>query len=475
MKASKIGVLFLILGFGGTVETAWQARNHFGVGPWDWRVLTGGKFSGPSFHFEDTASEVVPEGTPVAIDNAFGSVRAMQGAPGEVKIVLRKVVFRRSEEEARAFAGRIRLAHSMAGGALRIGTNRNEVEASHTGHRVGFETHLEITLPPGTKLEVQNEHGSTHVSDVAEARVRGSYEWIRVERVAGAAEVSSRHGDVTATEVKGALSLSARHGTVDIRQIGGRAKLLVEHGDVAAAEVGGLDLTLKHGDLTADGILGDLAVTGAHAGVRAIAVTGRVVVETGYRDVQVERVGGDVRLVSKHGDVRAADIAGAVYAEARYDDVELERIAGPVEVRVTHGGLQARGLEKGALVRTAGDDVVIDGFKGGLDIQSERGSVRLTPSGPVTEAINVRAVHGGIEMAVPPGSRFNLDASAARGEVMVAGVAGLTVLQNGPVRVTGTMGGGGATVNLSAEGANVELHSAAIVTTDGDTTDKDDR
>ncbi len=465
MKASKVGLLFLILGFGGTVETAWRVRNHLGVGPWDWQVLTGGKFTGPSFSFQDTESQVVPEGTTVEVENAFGGVRAVQGAPGEVKVVLRKVVFRRNEEEAGTFAGWIRLQRNLEGGALRIGTNRREVEASQEGHRIGFETHLEVTLPPGTRLKVQNEHGATEVSDVAEANVWGSYEAIRVERVAGAAEVNSRHGDVTVADVKGALTLNARHGEVDVRQVKGHATLAVEHGDVTANEVGGLDLKLRHGALTADGIMGDLEVSGEHAGVQAIAVIGRVVVETAYRDVVVERVGGDVRLVSKHGKVRAADVAGAVYAESRYDDVELERIGGPVEVRVMHGGLQARGLEKGALVRTAGDDVIIDGFRGGLDIQAERGGVRLTPAGPLSEAMTVRVTHGGIELAVPEGSRFTLDASAAGGEVM-ANVVGFTTTQTGPLHVTGTMGGGGSTVNLSAEGGNVELRSATTVTTE---------
>lgn len=465
MKASKVGLLFLILGFGGTVETAWHVRNHLGVGPWDWQVLTGGKFSGPSFSFEDTESQVVPEGTTVEVENAFGGVRAVQGAPGEVKVVLRKVVFRRNEEEAGTFAGRIRLQRNLEGGALRIGTNRREVEASQEGHRVGFETHLEVTLPPGTRLKVQNEHGATEVSDVAEANVRGSYEAIRVQRVAGALEVNSRHGDVTVADVKGALTLNARHGGVEVRQVKGHATLVVEHGDVTANEVGGLDLTLRHGALTADGIMGDLEVSGEHAGVQAIAVTGRVVVETAYQDVVVERVGGDVRLVSKHGKVRAADVAGAVYAESRYDDVELERIGGPVEVRVMHGGLQAQGLEKGALVRTAGDDVIIDGFRGGLDIQAERGGVRLTPAGPLSEAMIVRVTHGGIELAVPEGSRFTLDASSVGGEVM-ANVVGFTTTQTGPLHVTGTMGGGGSAVNLSAEGGNVELRSATTVTTE---------
>ena len=319
MKASKVGLLILILGFGGTVETAWQVRNHFGVGPWDWRVLTGGKFSGPSYSFEATESQVVPEGTPIEVENAFGGVRAVQGAPGEVRIVLRKVVFRRNEEEAGAFAARVLLKRDLEAGALRISTNRREVEATADGRGVGFETHLEITLPPGTRLKVQNDHGETSVADVAEARVWGSYDSVRVERVAGIAEVSSKHGDVTVAGVGGALSLTARHGAVEIRQVKGRATLIVEHGDVSANEVGGLDLNLRHGALTADGILGDLEVAGEHAGVHAVAVTGRAVVETGYQDITVERVGGDVRLVSKHGDVRAADVAGAVYAEARFD------------------------------------------------------------------------------------------------------------------------------------------------------------
>ena len=57
---------------------------------------------------------------------------------------------------------------------LKIGTNRSEVEASQRGHhRVGFETHLEVTLPPGTRLKVQNEHGATEVADVAEAQGLG--------------------------------------------------------------------------------------------------------------------------------------------------------------------------------------------------------------------------------------------------------------------------------------------------------------
>ena len=68
MKASKIGLLILILGFGGTVETAWRVRQHvggFGRGFW-WD-----KYGGTSFRYE-SAPEVrtVAPGTSLAIECA---------------------------------------------------------------------------------------------------------------------------------------------------------------------------------------------------------------------------------------------------------------------------------------------------------------------------------------------------------------------------------------------------------------------
>jgi DUF4097 and DUF4098 domain-containing protein YvlB len=465
VKASKVGLLILILGFGGTVETAWRVRNQLGVGPWDWRVLTGGKFSGPSYAFEVAETRPLAEVTKIEIENRFGGVKTFVGGTDEVKIVLRKVVYRSNEKDAETFAGRVRLEHEVAGGTLRIGTNRGEVESGDDGRRVGFETHLEVTLPPNLRVAVQNEHGPTEVSDVAEAVVNGSFDSVRVERVAGRAEIEARHGDVIAADVAGTLKLTSRHGDVEVRQVKGHVTLLVEHGDVSANDVGGLDVEMRHGTVSVDGVVGDLAVRGEHAGVDATAVTGGVVAETSYREVTVRRVGGDARLTTRHGEIGAEDVAGAVYAESRYEDVHLARVAGPVEVRVTHGGLEARGLEKGAIVRVAGEDVVIDGFKGGLDVQADRAGVRLVPAGPLAAAISVRTTHGGIELAVPEGSRFTLEASSTNGSVD-ASLAGFTTTQTGPHRVTGTMNGGGSSVVLSADGGDVQLRAAAAVTSE---------
>jgi hypothetical protein len=39
MKAAKIGLLVLILGFGGVIETAFAVRNKIGIGPAGCRVI----------------------------------------------------------------------------------------------------------------------------------------------------------------------------------------------------------------------------------------------------------------------------------------------------------------------------------------------------------------------------------------------------------------------------------------------------
>lgn len=451
MKASRVGLLLVILGFGAAVETAWSLRNHLGIGAAGCRIL-GGKFYGPSFSFEAEGRNKVPEGTAVEVENAFGGVRIGRGSLGEVRVGLRKVVFLPSEGEARSFAADVRLTTTLVGSTLRVSTNRRELGSRD----VGFETHLEVEVPPGTTVTVRNEHGPVDVADVAGAEIESGYDAVRVDRVGGATSLKSRHGDVAVSDIKGPLVLSSRHGDVEVRDVGGRAQLEVEHGDVSLARLGDLTLKVRHGDLTAEAIRGDFEVHGEHAGVKAVDVAGRAVVETAYRSVDLQRIGGEARVKTEHGEIGATDVRGAVFAEATYDDVTLVRIGGPVEVTVNHGGLHAEKLARGARVKAFGDDVLLDGFRGPVEIDARRGGVRLVPDGALVEAVSVSTTNGGIWLEVPGGSRFDLDASAQRGEVQVD-LEGFTAGESGAAHVAGKLGGGGELVKLAAEQGDVSV------------------
>ena len=459
MKASKIGLLILVLGFGGAVETAWSVRQNIGFGPQGCRVLAG-RFYGSSFTFDAEQSRPVPAGTAIEVVNAFGGVTVRAGDPGQVKIALRKVVFRPTEEQARAFANEIRIDATVDGTVLRVGTNRDELENRSEGREVGFETHFELTVPPATAVTVRNEHGRVEVADAARADITSSFDEVRLSRVSGAARIQSRHGDVRAFTVGGDLSLAARHGRVEVQDVQGRATVDSEHGDVSAARTGGLVIRASFGEVGVEAVRGDVEVRSQHGPVTARDVSGAATIEGSFGDAQVEKAGGDVRITVAHGAIDAADVVGGVVAETSFGDVVLARVGGPVQVKVVHGGVKARALEKGAQISASGADVVIDGFRGEVRVEVERGGVSLAPAGALTDPVWASAAQGAVRLEVSAGSRFVLDATAEPGEVQVD-VPGLVLTSTTAGLTKGEIGGGGSSVHLQARHGDVRVRAAA--------------
>ena len=461
MRAGKVALLFLILAFGAAVEATWLARRELALGPVGCRVLRG-KFYGPSFSYDEETRAQLPAGASLEVTNSFGSVRVLRGDPGEARITLRKVVYLATEGEARTFASRIRPRAELSSSVLRVSTNRDELEASADGRDVGFETHLEIALPPGTAATVRNEHGSVDVRGVTQADVSASFEPLRVESVTGSVRVVSRHGDVAVSEVGGDLELSAQHGDVTVEDVAGKSSVKVEHGDLSVARAGELLLETAHGDVELDHVRGSLTLRGQHSAARAREVAGRLSMSTSHGHLTVDGVKGDADLKADHGGVTVTDAGASVSVEASFEDVSLTRVAGPVEVKVAHGGVHGQHLGKGGRIKTQGDDVSVDGFSGALWVEAERGSVQIVPSGALQEALSVSASFGSIELKVPTGSRIDLEAEASQGDVNVD-LPGLTRSESSATRVKGTCEGGGIPVKLLADHGEIRIQAPAHV------------
>jgi DUF4097 and DUF4098 domain-containing protein YvlB len=455
MKAGKVLLLLAVVTVGAGLQTAVAVRDHLSIGAAGCRVM-GGRFEGPSFSFESTASVALPPGASLRLDNAFGAVNVRTGQAGQAHVRLRKVVFLRDEARARELADQVRLSADLEGSELRVRTNRDDF-AHGRFEEVGLETHFDVELPPGTPVVLANEHGAVDARDVAAARIEASFDPVRLERVAGDAQVKARHADVVVSGVSGALTLEARHGDVEVRDAAGRVSLDVEHGDVALLGAGATELQLRHGDLKAERVGGALRVRGEHAGVQAAEIDGAVDVETGFRDVTLRGVRGDVRVASQHATVSAEDVSGTLHAEAAFDDVKLTRVKGRVEVQVEHGGVRAEALEGGAGVRASGDAVTLDGFRGPLQIDVRRGDVTLTPAGALADDVAATVTNGALTLVVPAGSRGRFDGRAERGEVTLADVPGLSLVAGDDERVEGVLGGGGPTVTLRTRHGDLRL------------------
>lgn len=451
MKASKVLLLLAILAFGGLVESAWRVRHEIDLGPAGCRVL-GGKFYGPSHAFESEQRHAVGGAPRVEVDNAFGNVRLGPGAEGQVLVKLRSVVFLEDEQAARAFAARVRLTATRDGERLVLGTNRSEFQSGD----VGLETHLSVEVPAGAAVQVRNEHGALDVGGVAAARLESAFGDVSLARIAGPAEVVARHGDVEAEQVRGALALTQRHGDATLHDVAGALRVELQHGEARAEGVGGISGRLQHANLKAETVRGDLELSGEHAGVEAREVTGDARVATSYRRIAVARVSGQARLTTSHGGVLAEEVGGPLHAESSYEDVTVAGIGGPVQLKVEHGGVSARRLEAGGRIQAAGDDVTVEGFAGPLEIDARRGDVRLAPLAPLAAGLSVRAANGGVELEVPEGSRFELEAQARDGEVHVE-LDGVTAQAASRGVFRGRVGAGGAAVSLATQHGDVTL------------------
>jgi hypothetical protein len=461
MSARKIGLLLLLLAFGATIETAWNVRGDVRIGPEGCRVI-GGRFYGPSWSFEQTAERPLAGPSPrIELRNAFGGVHVVAGATGIVKVRLRKVVYAPTQERAKAFADTIELRLSGDGQPLRVGTNRDDLDRSHD---VGFETHFELEAPPDTVLTLRNEHGAVDVAGVGAAEVESSFDGATVENVRGDVRLDSRHGDVSVKDVGGTLALSSRYGAVEIADVIGAAKLDVQHGDLSARHTGPLQVAQQFGGVVAEGVAGDLIVRAGHSEVRASDVTGTADVETSFGAAHLSRVGGAARAKVDHGAVSAEDVNGALSVESSYEGVDVSRLGGLLDVTVHHGGLDAKGIAGGARVRASGGDVEIDGAEGALDVELARGSARIQPRAAIAAPVTLSVRGGEARLALPEGSRVDVQAESLRGEVHadVPGLGGSEQHRgHRGERLDGKLAGGGSSVRVSADG-DVTLESVAV-------------
>ena len=461
MKPGKVVLLVGILAAGATIETADRIRARVDVGPFGW-VALGGRFQGAAFTYEATEKKDVPAGTRAAVENGFGTVDVRPGAPGVIEVKLRKVVFMPKEAKAREFADRLVVRSELAGGVLRVTTNRAELEREvepigpFRFGSIGFETHLSVRVPPGTEVEVKNEHGIVDVAEVASARIESSYDDVKLRDVAGTANVSVSHGDATIDKITGELQISARYGDVTLADASAGVKINQAHGDVTTARTGRLSLETQYGDLSSEDVRGDLQVRGEHSAVTASRIQGGADVETSYDDVKLTDVGADARVKVEHGGATLSGIKGAATAETSYNDVDIEQVGGAVTASVAHGSVRASRIAAGARVKADGDDILLDGFRGPVEAEAQRGSVRLVPDGPLVGSLSARATYGDVQLQVPPGSRFELQATTDSGSLDVT-LPGLTTSESSETRLVGRLGEGGSLVQLSASHGDVRI------------------
>lgn len=187
-------------------------------------------------------------------------------------------------------------------------------------------------------------------------------------------------GPLVIEDLKGPVEARVEGDRLIVRRTEGGLRLVAKGGPISVEDVeGSLDLESQDSDVDVSGARGSLRVRSGRGRVEISSATGRVDVETSSGRIEVERVDGDARLVSDSGGI------------------EIDGMKGDLEVRTGRGRIQVEELEGRVLARSG---------RGGIEVR-----FASDPAGVV------ETQRGSIDIEVPRGSGFDLEASTGRGSI----------------------------------------------------------
>jgi hypothetical protein len=187
-------------------------------------------------------------------------------------------------------------------------------------------------------------------------------------------------GPLLIEDLKGSVEARVEGDSLVVRRSDGELRLVSRGGPISVEDIeGSLDLESHDSDVQVSGVRGSLRVRSGRGRADISSVTGRADVESSSGRIEVDRVDGVARFVSDSGSI---DVDGA---------------EGQLEVRTGRGRIQVDDVEGRVLAHSGrgGIDVRFSGEPEGV-IETERGS---------------------IDVEVPRGSSFDLEAATARGRV----------------------------------------------------------
>lgn len=174
-------------------------------------------------------------------------------------------------------------------------------------------------------------------------------------------------------------------------------------------------------------------------------------------DLMIQQVGGGVRVNGTSGDIRITDAEGVIDVNTSSGDVLIQDSnASTLTVENKSGDLRLVNVKGSFNLRTASGDIVVEKSGGRtISVEAVSGDVNVDLVEPVSGAVNIRTVQGDTTLSVPDGCDCRVTMSTLRGYVDC--MVDLQDLNRGERRITGRLGEGNGTLDVSAVTGDVRL------------------
>ncbi|HVP43334.1 MAG TPA: DUF4097 family beta strand repeat-containing protein [Terriglobales bacterium] len=240
---------------------------------------------------------------------------------------------------------------------------------------------------------------------------------------------------------RAALDLALKRGDVTVRERTGDVKASTTHGDVSLDNVrGNTSLNVRRGSVTVSKVTGDLSVEGR------------------IDDTTVSDVSGSVRFSGDFfGTVSLSRAGKGVSFKSSRTDLEFAKLAG--EFNMQRDELHASGASGPLHVLTRAKEIHLEDVSGDVRIENSNADVEIRASRVPLGNIQVENHRGRVALVVPARAGFQLDARTSRGEVQSDFDVKIETAGR-EAHATGQVGGGGPSVRLNTDRADIEIRKA---------------
>jgi DUF4097 and DUF4098 domain-containing protein YvlB len=238
--------------------------------------------------------------------------------------------------------------------------------------------------------------------------------------------VQADHGDVNVSEMAAPVTISANHGDVDVSGIDSSVTLHMNDDD------GSVTLHSIHGNASVQGHSGDIVISD---------VTGELTLQGDFfGSTNLEHINGPIHFTTTRTQ----------FSATRLDD----------EFNVDNDSLNASELLGPVVLKTENKNITLDRIQGSADVSNRNGSVELTHAPPL-QAISIQNQHGSVDLGLPGGVGFTLNAQTRNGDM--ENDFDLSPVDDNDVHtLRGRIGGGGPTVTIATTDGDVTVRRSTV-------------
>jgi Toastrack DUF4097 len=185
-----------------------------------------------------------------------------------------------------------------------------------------------------------------------------------------------------------------------------------------------------------------------------------VIIGTSGGGIKAFALDGDTSLHTSGGSIEAVQVTGHLRASTSGGGIHANAIHGAAELYTSGGGIEADAIDGSLRAFTSGGWVHINGVSGRVDAHTSGGSIQAVFAKGNSGGGSLSTSGGGIEVKIDPAANLDIDASTSGGVVD----SDLPLREtnefghwHGHHALHGTLGSGGAALQLHTSGGSIRL------------------